>query len=167
MILPVNQWGKNSNLIKILLKIPVPWVFVMTYLVGLIPQFLIPVKIHYQEALSSVKIAGAILFVIGAFFASWSLIIFHNARTTTTPGKRSNKLVISGPYLISRNPMYISLILAYLGETGLLAQIWPLILLPLSLVYINFIVIPLEEKVLKNDFKEEYEKYCTQVHRWL
>jgi protein-S-isoprenylcysteine O-methyltransferase Ste14 len=63
--------------------------------------------------------------------------------------------------------MYISLILAYLGETGLLAQIWPLILLPLSLVYINFIVIPLEEKVLKNDFKEEYEKYCTQVHRWL
>jgi protein-S-isoprenylcysteine O-methyltransferase Ste14 len=164
---PVNQWNKNSKLIKILLKIPVPWVFVLTYLVGLIPQFLIPVKIHSQEALSSVKIAGVILFVIGAFFASWSLIIFHNARTTTTPGQRSNKLVMSGPYLISRNPMYISLILAYLGETGLLAQVWPLILLPLSLVYINFIVIPLEEEVLKNDFKEEYEKYCTQVHRWL
>jgi protein-S-isoprenylcysteine O-methyltransferase Ste14 len=63
--------------------------------------------------------------------------------------------------------MYISLILAYVEETGLLAQIWPLILLPLSLAYINFIVIPLEEEVLKNDFKEEYEKYCIQVHRWL
>ena len=63
--------------------------------------------------------------------------------------------------------MYLSLSLAYLGEAGILTQLWPVILLPLTLAYVNLIVIPLEEAVLKGDFKEEYEKYCTMVHRWI
>ena len=74
---------------------------------------------------------------------------------------------MSGPYRISRNPMYVSLTLAYLGEAGFLSQLWPVMLLPLTLAYVNLIVIPLEEEVLKGDFKEEYENYCTRVHRWL
>jgi protein-S-isoprenylcysteine O-methyltransferase Ste14 len=94
------------------------------------------------------------------------LIIFHKANTTTTPGEISKKLVVSGPYRLTRNPMYVCLTLAYLGEAGFLNQIWPLLVLPLTLAYINWIVIPLEEDLLKNEFKEEYENYCTRVNRW-
>jgi Putative protein-S-isoprenylcysteine methyltransferase len=165
MNITVNQWKKNP--IRLLLNIPVPWVFVLGYLVGLIPQFLFPIAIHSQKASIIIKIIGVVLFLIGAFFASWSLIIFHKARTTTTPGETSNKLVMSGTYKISRNPMYISLIFAYLGEAGFLMQAWPILFLPFTLFYVNQIVIPLEEEVLKKDFNLEYENYCSRVHRWL
>lgn len=156
------------NLSKILLKIPVPWVFILTYLAGQIPQFLLPIGgdgIHVS--IQAVKIAGAFVFLFGALFAAWSLIIFREARTTTTPGESSKKLVISGPYRFSRNPMYVSLIMVYLGVAGLLAQLWPVLFLPLMLIYLNKAVIPLEEKILTDDFGDEYKTYCSKVKRWL
>jgi protein-S-isoprenylcysteine O-methyltransferase Ste14 len=167
MNIPSSQQKMNSNPIKILLHIPVPWVFVLSFLVGLIPQIILPIHIQSQGTILFIKIAGVLLFVIGAVFATWSLIIFHKANTTTTPGEISKKLINSGPYRFTRNPMYISLTLSYLGEAGFLIQTWPLIILPMTLVYINCIVIPLEEDLLKKEFKEEYEIYCSQVNRWI
>ncbi len=163
----LNQQKKTSRLFKILLRIPVPWVFVLTYLVGVALQIIFPINIRSQGALFFIKILGIVLFLIAAIFASWSQILFRKAKTTTTPGERSAKFVTSGPYRLSRNPMYISLTLAYIGEVGLLAQTWPLFVLPLVVAYINRIVIPLEENLLKKDFGEEYKNYCTQVRRWL
>jgi len=163
----LKQQKKILNPLKILLYIPVPWVFVLTYLIGVVLQVIFPFNILSQEALFYVKITGIVLFAIGAFFASWSLIIFRKARTTTTPGLSSKKLIMQGPYRLTRNPMYVSLILAYLGEAGFLTQFWPVLVLPFMLSYVNWIVIPLEEDILKKDFKEEYENYCTHVRRWL
>jgi protein-S-isoprenylcysteine O-methyltransferase Ste14 len=158
---------ERLTLAKILLKIPVPWVFVLGYLLGLPFQLLFPFKLFTDDALLYVKIAGIILFLVGMILASWSLLIFHKASTTTTPGESSKKLVRKGPYRFSRNPMYVSLILAYLGEAGFLTQVWPVIVLPLVIIYVNRIVIPLEEKILRRDFEGEYEMYCKQVRRWL
>jgi protein-S-isoprenylcysteine O-methyltransferase Ste14 len=155
------------NPFKILLKIPVPWVYVLTYLLGLIPQFIFPISIHSHTVLFFLKTSGVFLFAFGASLAAWSLIIFHKANTTTTPGEKSAKLIMTGPYRFSRNPMYVSLLVAYLGEAGLLAQLWPVIFLPLAFAYVNWIVIPLEEAVLTDDFKDEYINYCKSVHRWL
>ena len=152
---------------KILLKIPVPWVFILTYLAGLIPHFLFPFNFLKHISTQEVKLAGAFLFVIGALFAAWSLIIFREASTTTTPGESSKKLVMSGPYKFSRNPMYVSLTMAYLGEAGLLVQLWPVLFLPVMLIYLSKVVIPLEEKVLSSDFGDEYKAYCSKVKRWI
>ena len=161
------QRKKELKFTQILLKIPVPWVFVLTYLIGILLQLILPFNPPSQKVLSYMKIIGYVLFAIGVVFASWSLIIFHKACTTTTPGEKSKKLVTWGPYRLTRNPMYVSLILAYLGEAGFLAQFWPVLVLPLMLVYVNWTVIPLEENILKKDFKEEYEDYCFHVRRWL
>jgi protein-S-isoprenylcysteine O-methyltransferase Ste14 len=57
--------------------------------------------------------------------------------------------------------------MAYLGEAGLLAQLWPVLFLPLMLLYLNKVVIPLEEEILSKDFNEEYKAYCSKVKRWL
>jgi protein-S-isoprenylcysteine O-methyltransferase Ste14 len=157
----------NTKLYNLLLHIPVPWVFILSFLVGLVPQIIFPIHIHSQKAILIIKIAGIALFAIGAFFAAWSLIIFHKASTTTTPGEISKKLITSGPYRFTRNPMYISLVLAYLGEAGFLVQTWPLLVLPLTLAYINWIVIPIEEDLLKKEFKEDFKNYCKRVHRWI
>ena len=63
--------------------------------------------------------------------------------------------------------MYVGLTLAYLGEAGLLHQVWPIVLLPLTLAYVNWAVIPVEEARLKEVFQDIYDRYCQTVRRWL
>jgi protein-S-isoprenylcysteine O-methyltransferase Ste14 len=113
------------------------------------------------------RIVGIVALATGTGFAAWSLVIFHKAHTTTTPGERSTHLVTWGPYRYSRNPMYVSLILAYLGEAGILAQAWPILVLPLTVAYIHWIVISVEEARLREVFAAEYEQYCARVRRWI
>jgi protein-S-isoprenylcysteine O-methyltransferase Ste14 len=75
-------------------------------------------------------------------------------------------LVTRGPYRFTRNPMYVGLIFVYLGEAALLKQIWPVIVLPFMIAYLNWTVIPLEEAKLKEAFQDEYERYRARVRRW-
>lgn len=63
--------------------------------------------------------------------------------------------------------MYVGLTVAYLGEAGMLKQVWPVVLLPLTIAYLNWIVIPVEEARLHEVFGEEYEQYQARVRRWV
>jgi protein-S-isoprenylcysteine O-methyltransferase Ste14 len=156
-----------KNPIRLLLRVPVPWVFVLSYLVGVGLEVVWPPDLGSTGALLASHALGALLFVVGALIAAWSLVIFRKARTTTVPGRASNALVTWGPYRFSRNPMYVGLSLAYLGEAGILAQLWPLLLLPLTLAYVNWTVIPLEETRLEEVFPAEYADYRSSVRRWI
>lgn len=155
-----------SKPFHLLLRIPVPWVFLLTYLIGAALEHALPLC-SGKCAPPGVSAAGGVLFVIGAAIACWGLLTFRRARTTTVPGQASSQLVTWGPYRFSRNPMYVGLILAYLGEAGILRQIWPVILFPLTVAYVNWIVIPVEESKLKEVFPEEYDQYRARVRRWL
>jgi len=155
-----------NNPMRILMRVPVPWVFVLTYLVGVGLEFTRSHTIRPKTALVS-TIIGGVLFAAGAVIACWGLVTFHKARTTTVPGKASAKLVTWGPYRFTRNPMYIGLTLAYLGEAGLLKQMWPVLLLPLTIAYLHGTVIPVEEAKLKEVFQGEYEQYRARVRRWI
>ena len=154
------------NRLRLLMAIPVPWVFVLTYLFGVALGHawpcLLPAAAH-----PGVALIGGVLLAIGAGIAGWGLWTFRRAGTTTVPGSASSVLVTWGPYRFTRNPMYVGLTLAYLGEAGLLHQTWPVFLLPLTLAYVNWIVIPVEEAKLKEVFAEEYERYRFNVRRWV
>jgi protein-S-isoprenylcysteine O-methyltransferase Ste14 len=63
--------------------------------------------------------------------------------------------------------MYVGRVLAYLGEAGILRQVWPVFLLPLTVAYVNWVVIPVEEGKLKEVFGEEYKEYQAKVRRWV
>jgi len=150
---------------RFLLRVPVPWVFVLAYLLGAALESMHRPAISPDTARIT-TIAGLILFVAGAVLAGWGLAIFRSVRTTTVPGEASKKLVTWGPYRFTRNPMYVGLSLAYLGEAGLLKQIYPVLLLPLVIAYVNWTVIPVEEARLKEVFGGEYERYRSRVRRW-
>lgn len=156
----------SGNPVRLLLNVPVPWVFVGCYLLGVGLERLGPDGVRSAEASISTT-AGVALFALGAAIAGWSLWIFHRAQTTTTPGERSRALITQGPYRFSRNPMYVGLTIAYVGEAGILHHIWPVVLLPLTLAYVNWIVIPLEESRLREVFPADYEAYCAKVRRWI
>ena len=155
-----------KNPIRFLVHVPVPWVFVLTYLVGVGLESARPSNILRETPFVS-TIAGGVLFIMGAVIAGWCLLIFHSARTTTVPGQSSVKLVTWGPYRFTRNPMYVGLVVAYLGEAALLKQIWPVLVLPFTVAYLNWTVIPVEEARLAEVFQDEYQQYRSRVRRWI
>lgn len=157
---------KMKNPVRLLLHVPVPWVFVLTYFLGIALERTRHGAISASAA-SKVQFAGVIFFSAGAVIAGWGLTLFHKAKTTTVPGKQSGALVTWGPYRFTRNPMYVGLTLAYLGEAGLLVQLWPVVLLPLTVAYVHWTVIPLEEATLDKTFPDEYSQYRSRVPRWL
>jgi protein-S-isoprenylcysteine O-methyltransferase Ste14 len=63
--------------------------------------------------------------------------------------------------------MYVGLTFCYLGEAGLLRQLWPVLVLPLMIAYLNWTVIPVEEARLTQVFPEDYEQYRSRVRRWI
>lgn len=150
---------------SMLMRIPVPWVFVLAYLVGVVLQALFPIPLS-PAVRHPALIAGAVLLAAGVLLAAWALTIFRRQGTTTIPGQASARLVTWGPYRFSGNPMYVALTLAYLGEAGILGQVWPLPLLLLTLVYLNSTLIPFEEGHLQQTFGEMYTAYRARVRRW-
>ena len=166
----MNERLDNSrrNPLQLLMQhLPVPWVFVLAYLCGAGLEYALPLLHPARETLSVVKIVGGGLFIAGAALAGWGWLTFRRARTTTVPGQASSRLVSWGPYRFSRNPMYTGLSVAYVGEAGMLVQIWPLLLLPLVVAYLNWVVIPVEERKLSEVFGEPYDEYRQHVRRWV
>src|SRR5262245_30897123 len=158
---------KGAGPFQLLMRVPVPWVFVLTYLIGAALEFVWPARLGGDVSGRVTLSVGLVLFALGVVIAGWGLVTFHSARTTTVPGKASSQLVTWGPYRFSRNPMYVGLATAYIGETFLTRQVWPAALLPIVLAYVNWIVIPVEQARLTEVFGAEYATYQRRVRRWL
>jgi protein-S-isoprenylcysteine O-methyltransferase Ste14 len=166
-VLPRRALPGDPAGIHPLMNIPVPWVFITAFLAGVGLQYLMPATVHAAVILQISHIIGIVLLGAGAVLALTCLGIFRTAHTTTVPFETVAQLVTWGPYRVTRNPMYVSLTLMYLGEGLLLAELWPLLLLPLPVLYVQRIVIPFEEGQLREVFGDEYEQYCARVHRWI
>lgn len=162
----INYIG-NDNGKSHLLHIPVPWVYVIAYLFGIVIQLGYPISISSPLIQVITRILGAALLVVGVAIVIWAQLIFHREHTTTDPSQTSLKLITWGPYRFTRNPMYIGLFLAFIGIDGILTFVWSLILLLPVLYYVNWIVIPVEETQLMKTFGKTYEDYCKKVRRWI
>jgi protein-S-isoprenylcysteine O-methyltransferase Ste14 len=93
--------------------------------------------------------------------------LFIRNRTTIIPHGEPVRLVTDGPFRFTRNPMYVSLNLAYVGILLVLSTLWPLVLLPIPFLFLNQLVIPYEERRLAEIFGSAYSGYSARVRRWI
>lgn len=111
------------------------------------------------------------LIFIGVAFTldGWSLWLFFRAKTTFNPMNPSNTshLVITGLYRISRNPMYLGLLLMLIGWALYLGSVSPLLVLPLFVWLLTKMQIEPEEEILIQKFGQEYKDYQRRVRRWI
>ena len=76
------------NPIRPLLKVPVPWVFVLSYMTGLALQVSLPHGVP-SSGPNWVSVGiGAGLFALGGVIAGWGLTRFHGASTRRCRGRR-------------------------------------------------------------------------------
>jgi protein-S-isoprenylcysteine O-methyltransferase Ste14 len=80
--------------------------------------------------------------------------------------ERPSTLISSGPYAISRKPMYIGWTLLYLGVAFVIRNAWMIASLPVAAGLIHQDVLR-EEHTLEQVFGEEYLRYRKLVRRYL
>ena len=84
----------------------------------------------------------------------------------TKPGATSS-LVTGGVFRLTRNPMYLSLVLYLLAWAVYLSNWLALLLVPLFVLYLDRFQIKPEERALSALFGPEYASYQARVRRWL
>lgn len=105
----------------------------------------------------------AVAFDLAALFA------FRRARTSFDPLRpaKASTLVVSGVYRVTRNPMYLGLLLLLLAWTVHLSSAWLLFGPLVFVLYMNRFQIAAEERALSTLFPEEYAAYRRRVRRWI
>lgn len=137
---------------------------------GLIPLWIIGVKADniFGNVWQWHHYIGTVIFLIGFIIMLWCIISFaFKGRGTLSPVDPTKKLVISGLYYFSRNPMYLGVILILIGEAIFFqsANLWGYLLF--VFIIFHLFVIYIEEPRLRKDFGEEYSLYCQKVRRWV
>ena len=126
-------------------------------------KFLLPFWYLENDTLVYIGWALLILSLLFVWFAqsnmreSWRIGIDEENKT---------ELVTNGFFAISRNPIFLGIMIANIGLFLVLPNAFTLIIIALSTVSINT-QIRLEEKFLEQEFGKKYQDYRNKVRRWL
>jgi protein-S-isoprenylcysteine O-methyltransferase Ste14 len=112
---------------------------------------------------------ATLLAVLAATTAAAGIVSFRRARTTANPMRpdAASALVVTGIYRYTRNPMYLGGTLALLAWAVWLAQPLALLGVPAFVAWMNRFQIAPEERALRAIFGDSFERYCSEVRRWL
>ena len=134
----------------------------------LIPYWLVSSRDGAVAADNPLRYLGLPLIVIGAAGLLWCVWeFFSKGRGTISPVDPPKNLVVRGLYRYVRNPMYVSVVIALLGE-AIFFMSWPvLIWAVVFIVMASLFVIFYEEPTLRRQFGESYESYTQAVGRWI
>ena len=146
------------------IRFPPPFLYAGVLLLGLILQRLVPLPLLPRTLSRSL---AAVLLIPAGGLLLWSLGLFLKARTSPLPMRPTTSLVFSGPYRWTRNPMYLAMLLLYIGIALLFDIVWSLVLIPLIMYLVVRLVIRREERYLEAKFGEEYRQYKGRVRRWI
>jgi protein-S-isoprenylcysteine O-methyltransferase Ste14 len=111
--------------------------------------------------------AGWVLILTAFFLLFPAIVQFIRSHNTLITIKPANSLQTAGIYSISRNPMYLGLLLIYSGVSFLKGNAWSFLVLPLLVWIVNEFVIKREERYLTRAFGLAYQDYKQKVRRWL
>jgi len=142
-------------------------VFGIPFIVGIALHFIFPITLPQGILRPVVILMGSVFIVIGIGLVILARREFAHFRQPTDPGRPTTKVIKTGVFALSRNPLYLGGVLFLLGIALVLNMLWVLIMLLLSMFLCHFVLIIPEEQYLAAKFGEEYKEYTGSVRRWL
>ncbi len=148
-------------------RVPPPALFLGALLIGIGLEWQWPLS--WLDGLpSSLRYwFGGGLVLAGAALMAAALRLFRKAGTAIPPWEPTTALVTTGVYRLSRNPVYVAMVLLYVGLALIFATSWALLFLAPVLATLQIAVIRREEAYLDRRFGEPYRQYHARVRRWL
>ena len=148
-----------------MLKLPPP-IWALIYLAIAVALSLA----HTWRSLIDLRVIplGITLIATGATSMFWAVSVFRSEGTELNPTSETNKrLVVRGPFRITRNPMYLGIVLVSLGIAFWVGSL-PMFAVPiLAFATANWVHIPFEEAKMRRQFGADFDDYTAKVRRWV
>jgi protein-S-isoprenylcysteine O-methyltransferase Ste14 len=145
---------------------PPPLIFAAFLAAGLALDFWI-VRVPTGAPAMPRYVAAGLIAVAALTLGFNALFGFRRAGTSPEPWRPTTAIVTRGAYRITRNPMYVGMLLLYLAVAIAADSVVTLVLAVPLLVVIRYGVIAREERYLEAKFGEDYRRYKAGVRRWI
>lgn len=117
---------------------------------------------------STIALVGGLLFLLsGIVLAASAARLFSKAKTGIVPFSESTKLVVSGAYRFTRNPMYLGMFFCLIGVTLLVNNVLGLLVLLLFFFIIRQKFVLKEELQMQETFGDDYAQFKARIRRWI
>lgn len=148
-----TKWGRSA----LIVAFPALFLYFFLFAPGWWAHQRLPLPIELPDAFAWA--VGLLIASSGLGLYLWTIFLFAKAHGTQVPVAPTQRVVATGPYAVSRNPMLTSAIIMVCGG-GVLLDSWSFMLgglmIPTAyIIYIRFV----EEKELEARFGEEYLTY--------
>ena len=155
------QTGENDHANVVALP---PLIYGAAFLIGLAIHLLLPFQLLPRGPALWIS---TLLIPVSFAIAVSAIRAMGRAKTTYDVRRPSTAVVTNGVFRFSRNPMYLSITLLYLGVASLINSLWMLLLAVPLVAVMQQGVIKREEQYLERKFGEEYLCYKVQARRWI
>jgi len=146
-------------------RIPGPVVYLAFFLIALALEFAVRTPALLPNVVA--WLIGWLFAVASLFFVVPAMRSFLSVKTSMIPFRPASTLVTGGVYAVTRNPMYLSLLLFYAGLAIAFNLWWAIVLAPAVILAMDWLVIGKEEAYLQRRFGDDYRRYRERVRRWL
>lgn len=145
-----------------------PGVPLLTILMGVALNRLWPLESWFGPSPpASYWIGGAIVVAAILGFGFYSVTLVRRSGQSENPWKPTTEILDRGPFGLTRNPMYLQMVLACIGVAIMLRNTWILLLVPVCAWVLHRFAILQEEAYLERKFGERYLSYKRRVRRWI
>jgi len=141
--------------------------FMITFFAALLCELLFGLQISSYLSLEVMQIFAITFLLVALFLNTLAYKEFKNHATPHAPFSRPKKLIISGVFSLSRNPVYLALAIAEFATAFIFNTFWLLLFCVVLLILLDIMVVRDEEKVLNEAFGVEYELYKRKTGRWI
>jgi protein-S-isoprenylcysteine O-methyltransferase Ste14 len=142
-------------------------IFGIPFLAAIALQFAVPLSLPRTFLTPAIIPGGAALVIAGVALVILARRKFAQHGQPTDPGHPTSKLVTSGVFSVSRNPLYLGGVCILGGIALALNLPWVFVLLLPALVACHYLLIAREERYLAAKFGDQYRFYAATVHRWI
>nr|WP_294510518.1 isoprenylcysteine carboxylmethyltransferase family protein [uncultured Rhodopila sp.] len=147
----------------------VPWppiVFVGTVAVAVTLEYLLPLG-GIVPASSAVRLIGAAAMLAGIALDVAAMLEMHRAKANIQPHRAATALVTTGPFVLSRNPIYLGNTILIAGAGLAFGNPW-LVLMAVAIIrLVSVLAVRREEAHLAARFGEAWAAYAKRTPRWL
>ena len=112
-------------------------------------------------------VAAGILILLGLALMAWAVVTMVRHRTTVIPRRQPDALVITGPFALSRNPIYLGDVLILAGAVLWSGVVWAVLLVPSLVAVLTYRFIISEESRLRAEFAAGFAEWSARVRRWV
>jgi protein-S-isoprenylcysteine O-methyltransferase Ste14 len=142
-------------------------VFGIPFLAAIALQLAVPLSFPRGILTPAIIPGGAALIIVGTALVVLTRRELAQHGQPTDPGLPTSKLVTTGVFSVSRNPLYLGGVCILVGIALALNLPWVLVLLLPAIVACHYVLIAPEERHLAAKFGEKYHVYAATVHRWI